>query len=97
MRILKKYRIVYSSHSEYIHFNPIFIENSLHQAKRLASKHLPEELKNSKSAIIEIFCDDFSKNEPIASKYGTTKNSYWLAHPLLKDFDFWDFTGDTGY
>ena len=74
--------------------NPsLYIDGSLLYAKRYATQYIPESCKNSKKVIIEIYCLDFNSHEPICTKY----NNKWIKHPFLKDFDFWDFTGDNGY
>lgn len=71
-----------------------YINSSLVYAKICASKNIPEIIKNSNLAIIEIYCSDFIEEEPIATK--RIKGS-WIHHPFLKDCDFWDFTGNSGY
>lgn len=71
-----------------------YINSSLVYAKIRASKNIPEIIKNSNLAIIEIYCSDFIEEEPIATK--SIKGS-WIHHPFLKDCDFWDFTGNSGY
>lgn len=100
-RLEKTYKIVYKENNKDLHFTvknyALKIHSSLWYAKRYAKKHLPEQYQNKESAIIEIYCDDFSKDEPIAELINTKAKVIWNAHPLLKDMDFWDYTGDTGY
>lgn len=96
-RLIKKYKVVYKENKNALdkdikgHF---YINSSLVYAKICASKNIPEIIKNSNLAIIEIYCSDFIEEEPIATK--RIKRS-WIHHPFLKDCDFWDFTGNSGY
>ena len=91
-RLIKKYKVVYKVDKDIKgHF---YINSSLVYAKIRASKNIPEIIKNSNLAIIEIYCTDFIEEEPIATK--NIKGS-WIHHPFLKDCDFWDFTGNSGY
>lgn len=93
-RLVKEYRIVYKENNNDKTWDSLnyalCIDSSLLYAKRYATKWKP----HSKIKIIEIYCYDFNENEPIATKID---NRNWIRHHFLKDFDFWDFTGNTGY
>lgn len=91
-RLIKKYKVVYKVDKDIK--GRFYINSSLVYAKIRASKNIPEIIKNSNLAIIEIYCSDFIEEEPIATK--NIKGS-WIHHPFLKDCDFWDFTGNSGY
>lgn len=90
-RLIREYHIVFKSNKSDINHN-LCVTGSLLTAKKYATKNIPESLKHLDDLNIEIYCLDFSKNEPIATKHGG-----WLPHPLLQDFDFWDFSSNSGY
>ncbi|NNH97785.1 hypothetical protein [Pasteurella multocida] len=88
-RLIREYRIFYkTSKDDNSNKFTLSIDSSLFYAKRYATKWIPEQYKNLKNYIIEIYCNDFIENEPICTKYG----NQWIEHPFLKSMDFWDFS-----
>ena len=86
-RLIKKYKVVYKVDKDIKgHF---YINSSLVYAKIRASKNIPEIIKNSNLAIIEIYCSDFIEEETIATN---NIKGRCIHNTFLKECDFWYFT-----